>query len=272
MSALRDWAKETSVFHILNPYRTAFKGWIENRKERREERRRFWNFSPEDRQRIQFYSQFVSEGDLVFDVGANEGNRCKLFLELGCNVVAFEPQKVCVEFLHRVMAGRHRFNLAPVALGAAEMTTEMMVSDVNVLSSLSRDWIDATRGSGRFASIKWDHRETVKVSTLDAAIRKFGRPGFIKIDVEGYELEVLRGLSTPVKCLSMEFTAEYLDNTLLGIDHLAGLGKIEGQISHGESMKFDLPNWVHPAALKTSLTEVPTGSAGDVYIRFVDRV
>jgi predicted RNA methylase len=48
-----------------------------------------------DQRRSEFYSQFVSSGDLVFDVGANVGNRSKIFSRLGARVIAFEPQPAC---------------------------------------------------------------------------------------------------------------------------------------------------------------------------------
>src|SRR5688500_20116612 len=38
------------------------------------------------------YSQFVSRGDLVFDLGAHAGNRTRAFAAIGCRVVAVEPQ------------------------------------------------------------------------------------------------------------------------------------------------------------------------------------
>ncbi len=39
--------------------------------------------------KINFYQQFFTKGDLVFDVGANDGNRTRPFLEIGANVIAF---------------------------------------------------------------------------------------------------------------------------------------------------------------------------------------
>ena len=48
---------------------------------------------------ISFYSQFVPNGGLVFDIGANIGNRIEIFLEIGATVIAVEPQAACVAIL-----------------------------------------------------------------------------------------------------------------------------------------------------------------------------
>ena len=42
------------------------------------------------------------------------------------------------------------------------------------------------------------------MTTLDSLIEKYGAPSYIKIDVEGYELEVIKGLSTSVQLISVE--------------------------------------------------------------------
>ena len=43
------------------------------------------------RKRRRFLSQFVQRGDLVYDIGANQGEYTVTFRQLGCNVVAVEP-------------------------------------------------------------------------------------------------------------------------------------------------------------------------------------
>jgi FkbM family methyltransferase len=267
--SIRDLIRATPIYRLIRPFRNRYRELSRQRHLAAEERKNFWKMTEEDRRRLEFYSQFVRRGDLVFDVGANQGNRAKVFLELGCRVIAFEPQRACSAYLQTVMQGRKHFQIVQAALGPAEGTAEMLVSDVHVLSSLSKSWIDATKASGRFASIHWDTAETVAVKTLDWAIAEFGLPTFIKIDVEGFEFEVLAGLSTPPNALSIEFTAEYLENTYKCIEHLSGLGLIEGQLSHGESLEFFLDRWVDADQLKSALDHVPSGSAGDVYVRFV---
>ena len=100
----------------------------------------------------------------------------------------------------------------PIGLGSNPSIVELKISDAHVLSSMSNRWIESTTQSGRFSSYNWDKSIDVKVDTLDNMLTKFGIPKFIKIDVEGYELEVLEGLSHPVKYLSLEFTSEDIEN------------------------------------------------------------
>jgi len=52
-----------------------------------------------DQKCINFYSQFITKDSLVFGVGTNIGNRVKIFLKLGANVVAIEPQEECIKVL-----------------------------------------------------------------------------------------------------------------------------------------------------------------------------
>ena len=100
----------------------------------------------------------------------------------------------------------------PIGLGANPSIVELNISDAHVLSSMSNRWIESTTQSGRFSSYNWDKSIGVKIDTLDNMFTKFGVPKFIKIDVEGYELEVLQGLSHSVRYLSLEFTSEDIDN------------------------------------------------------------
>lgn len=209
----------------------------------------------EDLTMMAFYRQFVGRGDLVFDVGANYGKRSKLVMALGANGVAFEPQAECCKYLRYVLGNDKRFRLVQGALGATEHNAEMMVSDISVLTTLSRSWLQEMKKM-RFTNVKWQRTEVVHVTTLDKMIGIYGTAKFLKIDVEGYELQVLEGLSQPVPALSIEFTAEIIQSTSTAIDYLANLAEIKGQILFDDSMAFKIPDWAGPEILKQSLKEL----------------
>ncbi|MEE9369172.1 MAG: FkbM family methyltransferase [Pontiella sp.] len=219
---------------------------------------------------VDFYRQFINPGDLVFDIGANMGNRSKIFLKLGAKVVAFEPQKRCAAFLRSVLGKEKDFTLIEAAVGAEEGESEMLVSDVHVLSTLSKNWVEAVKESGRFASNEWNEKQKVNVTTLDSALRKYGSPAFVKIDVEGYEYEVLSGLSDPVGSLSIELTPETIQTTFKCIEHMSRLSDAVFQYSSGETMEFDFPAWVTKTEILDFLTKGVDGgilSWGDLYMK-----
>ena len=71
--------------------------------------------------------------------------------------------------------------------------------------------------------------------TLDALIRQYGVPDYIKIDVEGHEHAVVAGLSQPIKVVVFEFAKEVLDNTRLAMQQFHKLGNYRYACSIGDS-------------------------------------
>ena len=127
-------------------------------------------------------------------------------------------------------------------------------------------WADAGRESGRFAEHR-DNVERVDVVTLDDLISRYGLPTFVKIDVEGYELEALRGLSVPVDVLSLEFDFEFLESRLACVDRLASLGMPRFNFSEGETMELVFAEWVDAETIARYLRDTPRDVEffGDIY-------
>ena len=219
-----------------------------------------------DRRRaLDFYGQFVKPGDLCFDVGAHKGGRTEWLLQLGARVVCVEPQPVCASLLRR------RFHRKPVtvvemAAGDAEGTATLMVSSLDVVSTLSQNWIERAAATGRFGAARWEQKIQVPVTTLDKLIRQHGPPQFVKIDVEGYELQVLRGLTRPAGSLSFEFVGDNLDLAEDCLRKLEALGYSQFSYSSGETLALTLPNWISAAGLMKELrTRVDALGWGDIY-------
>jgi FkbM family methyltransferase len=230
--------------------------------------RRFQHWSGEDQGRLDFYSQFAGPGSLVFDVGANVGNRSKVFIKLGAKVIGVEPQTFCANFLARVFGNEPNFQLVQKALGAAPGESEIMLSKTTTLSTMSKEWVDAVKATNRFEKATWEQTQTVEVETLDRLIAQYGRPDFVKVDVEGFEEQVVLGLSQSVGVLSLETTPEFLSKTFRCIDRCLSIGPCEFQVSYGETMQFKLPDWVSADDIRSELLTMKNGDFGDLYIRF----
>lgn len=191
-----------------------------------------------------FYMQFVKPGDLVFDVGANYGNRVSIFLDLGCKVVAIEPQGKCTSFLQKNFKDhKDQIQIEKIGLGSKEEERILYISDNSVLSSFSKEYIEKVKDSRHKTSI-WHKTEKVQISTLDNLIKKYGTPKFCKIDVEGFELEVLNGLSSPITFISFEYNVpEFTQNLLACLERISSIGDFEYSYSIGESMELN-SNWI----------------------------
>jgi FkbM family methyltransferase len=164
------------------------------------------------RDRQQFYSHLLPSQALCFDIGANFGECTAAFLSLGARrVVAVEPQPDVAEVIAKAFPKEVRGGSLVVrthAIGSKRGAVKMFpAQDANKsMSTLSTTFVELSRRNGQL----WDEAAAfeVQVVTLDSLVEEFGVPDYIKIDVEGFDLEVLTGLSRSVPLLSFEFNTQ----------------------------------------------------------------
>jgi FkbM family methyltransferase len=185
--------------------------------------------------KINFYQQFFTKGDLVFDVGANDGNRTRPFLEIGAKVIAVEPLSSCYRHLKREFG--NKVVVINKGCGAKEEVKDFYVCDLDVLSTFSEEFINTTN-KARFSEQKWDRKERKEIITLDKLIEQYGLPQFIKIDVEGFEPEVLKGLRQKVPYLSFEYTVPELKKNI--VECVEMLSSINSNALYNYSMEETL--------------------------------
>jgi len=216
-----------------------------------------------------FYAQFIGPGDLCFDIGAHVGSRLRAWMPLDACIIAVEPQPGCMALLRRWFGRESRITLIEQAVGAAPGVAELLVSPrTPTVTTLSPAWIAAVRQERGFAAVRWSERVPVTVTTLDELIARHGLPAFCKIDVEGYELEVLKGLSQPIPALSFEYLPACLDTAQLCIAHLASLGTYAFNWSVGEAQCLRSAVWLDAEAMCARLlTFTAAGGSGDIYAR-----
>jgi FkbM family methyltransferase len=217
-----------------------------------------------------FYKLFIAPDNLVFDIGANYGHRVKVFLALKARVVAVEPQNKCASFL-RGMFG-HRVTVVQKGVGATDGEMDFYTSDNTALSSFSLDWINTVKQTDRFIGNEWNQPVKVPIVTLKGLISDYGKPDFLKVDVEGMEYDVFSTLAENISVISFEYAVpENIENLKKILAFLDKLSSYEFNYSAGETMSLRLQQWQGFADFSAHINtnDFIQTSAGDVYARLI---
>jgi FkbM family methyltransferase len=201
------------------------------------------------------FAEFVKPGDLVFDVGANIGDVTDCMLLLGARVVAFEPQSSC---LRELRARGRNLIVVEKAVGSAKGFADLHLKSANTHASL----VPGYHSGSDVGIIR------VPTTTLDLEIAKHGKPAFCKIDVEGFEVEVLKGLSTPIN-LMFEYHTDHAEQVHSCLQSIARLGDCSINLVGHDTGRWLLAKWVRAANL-FEIFPACSGpySYGDVFVRF----
>jgi len=214
-----------------------------------------------------FIGKCLKNGGVVFDIGANVGEKTDSYLKLGAKVVSVEPQPNCIKALLKKYGKNKNVVIVDKAIGDTSGKMYMNIcSSAPTISSLSNDWISKSRFSEKY---KWDQKIEVDVITLDELIEKFGIPSFCKIDVENFEYEVIKGLSHKIMLLSFECNIEFFDQTIKCINWLHNLGYKKFNIGFAREESFAFNKWQNLEQI-TKILETKRGTKtwGDVYAWF----
>ena len=194
------------------------------------------------REMINFYKQFVTDGDLCFDIGANIGERTNCFLHLGASVVAVEPQSSCMITLEQKFSLNNKVKIIHKAVGAAKGNADLFLCDeTHECSTLSPDFISVF---SKISGFNWNKKVEIEVTTLDDLCEAFGTPKFCKIDVEGFESQVFLGLKKPIPYICFEFNQPFLKDTIKGLQILSLIGPAKCNFVKYEHMNLVLKDWI----------------------------
>jgi len=147
------------------------------------------------------------------------------------------------------------------ALGRQPQQLPLHLGNDPAHSTLSDRWLRKAPTAQR-----WRGESTlVRVLTFAQLVDRYGMPRFAKIDVEGYEAEVIRGARgrlPPV--LSFEYQCSDLTVAKACLGLLRGY---EFNASRAGSAALDDDSWVTEAIVFDRLRELPHDAYGDIYAR-----
>lgn len=227
----------------------------------------YYGDRPRDDAMDRLYERLVPKGGLAFDIGSHVGDRIASFRRIGARVVALEPQPDCAEAISAIYQDDREVALFRSACGAETGMLTLHVNSANpTVTTASPEFVRAAAGAGGWEGQVWDRTIEVPVTTLDALVAAHGVPDFIKIDVEGFEADVLRGLARPVPALSFEFTTIQREVALECLAIVSALGKYRFNIALGESQALGFSGPVLPEEMAAHIRALPhEANSGDIY-------
>jgi FkbM family methyltransferase len=215
----------------------------------------YWRFADKNlvisrKRELEFYRdtlQGLPKGDLIFDIGANVGIKTQLFLQLGSRVVAVEPdptnQEILRKSFHILRLIKKPVTIVGKAVSDSTGSRTMWVEKPgSAKNTLNPKWVETLRKDpDRFGEkIEFYGKQTVETITMDDLFRSYGRPFYIKIDVEGHEASVLRSMSIAVPFVSFEVNLpQFLPEALQCIGSLERVAK-DGRFNYTSNCQLGL--------------------------------
>ncbi len=172
------------------------------------------------------YKSIFNRSNLhIFDVGANEGYTTEALLPFSENIICLEPEEQNIKALQARYKNNSKVKVLGKAvseeIGQSRLFIESTGSTLHTLSDKWKTLLENPDNDRWQKSLPFNKSIQIETTTLDSLIEKYGAPDYIKIDVEGYEYEVIKGLSKSIPLISFEANLpEFLEESVLCVNRL----------------------------------------------------
>jgi len=178
---------------------------------------------------------------ILIDIGANRG------LYADANAASYD-QCILVEanpelsmFLLEKYKGNEKMVIENKIVSNKTNET-FYISNADTISTVDREWVSNSRFSQNYS---WRPVEGLPTCSIDTLVQTYGTPSFLKVDVEGYEYNVILSMTQKYCPLAFEWAEEKKEEILLTLKYLHSLGytKFALQLEDAYTHKVNDDEW-----------------------------
>lgn len=162
---------------------------------------------------------------ILFDIGANRGDATVAGLNKGYRVIALEPAPKIYKQLVSYFV--YNPNVIPLKVAVSDSDNSRVTfyeAEEDGLSTLNKDWLTSETMPYAGKGFRTISANTITVDTL---VKLYGKPDLIKIDVEGAEWSVFKGLTKNYGMLTFEWTDVTIGEHCAQLEYLESIGYTE---------------------------------------------
>jgi len=204
----------------------------------RADREEWYTLEGWEKKRLIHMNDQIKEGDVLYYIGAEEGDMCGLAASWGANLVMIEPNDKVWPNIRAIWNANH-FN-PPTACftGFAANKTDLKDKKNLYINEFPPEAMGDVIGDHGFKELAYESDVIPQVKIDD--LNLLPPPDIISIDVEGSEFEVLRGAEKTLK--------EYRPKIYLSL-HPEFMFRMFGEYG------YDLRNWIKDIGYKETLID-----------------
>ncbi len=167
---------------------------------------------------VNFYKSFLKNDQLIFDLGANIGDKTHVFTFFSSKIISYEPEEILFEKL------KFRFRKFKSIIIENKVVSDR-IGNINFYSIKNDEAYSSIIENYSLEHPQLKSRTVTKKSkistNLNNEIKLYGAPHYIKIDCEGAEELILKNLDYQIDIISFEANLpKFYDATVRIIDNL----------------------------------------------------
>ena len=174
---------------------------------------------------------------LLFDIGANRGLYTDANIDKYDTCILIEANPTLCEFLEDKYKTNSKIQVEHCIVSSTPVDT-FYISNADTISTADVDWIKNSRFTKNY---NWRPIQGMPTYSIDDLVQKYGTPSFLKIDVEGYEYNVIKSITQKYCPLNFEWAEEKKEELLLTLEYLRTLGYTQFALQEEDGYTYDVP-------------------------------